>query len=98
MSSATRGPELERAIDEADHVSGSGQNGPGFLAQAAAFLLLNSRKASARERASVLQAAARGDLSDAMDAMLAWAISERRQADLLKGSHDLEPPPTRQAV
>lgn len=55
------------------------RRGPGILAESTAFMLSCSREKSAAERAAVLKAAARGDLNEAMDAMLAWAISDRRQ-------------------
>lgn len=55
------------------------RRGPGILAQSTAFVLSRSGERSAVERAAVLKAAARGDLNEAMDAMLAWAISERRK-------------------
>lgn len=50
-----------------------------LLVQLAAFLLSQSTCPLAPERAAVLKAAAAGDISRAMDAMLLWAISERRR-------------------
>lgn len=98
MSSATQAPDLTGKTTKTGDEARIGRDGPGFFAQAAALLLSHSRRASARERAAVMQAAARGNLSEAMDAMLAWAISEQRQSDLPKHSNGATLPPSRPTI
>lgn len=54
------------------------RNGTTWLAESVAFVVARSNTPSARQRAAVLKAVAQGDLSRAMDAMMDWAISHRR--------------------
>lgn len=49
-----------------------------WLTNASAYVLRHSHKRSAAQRAAVVKAAAQGDLDGALDAMLAWAIAERK--------------------